>query len=278
MILSNSILVSQQSLDSDDSYAVIESNIDSVNALLERLVEDEEITPEALKSYYVDYYLAQLKNGGFAQYIYNIGCDGDIIEYVQQGLADMQAVKHAALYQKSLDVIDRLSEEQLDRFLDGEFFGDNAERDLLNEFNVEFYTLNDADENLIELNSRWLKAHPQLQALDQDALEAQFDAIAAKIPNLEEREAENLENQPRYVLAIGALCEATGQELDRITAGDPTHEYEGQPSLAWHFLTDAGHFYMLDMGDKALMFHGDTHQLVAEADISYLAEDEEDEG
>ena len=153
-----------------------------------------------------------------------------------------------------------------------------AERDLLNEFNVEFYTLNDADENLIELNSRWLKAHPQLQALDQDALEAQFDAIAAKIPNLEEREAENLENQPRYVLAIGALCEATGQELDRITAGDPTHEYEGQPSLAWHFLTDAGHFYMLDMGDKALMFHGDTHQLVAEADISYLAEDDEDEG
>ena len=35
---------------------------------------------------------------------------------------------------------------------------------------------------------------------------------------------------------------------------------------------------MLDMGDKALMFHGDTHQLVAEADISYLAEDDEDEG
>ena len=59
MILSNSILVSQQSLGSDDSYAVIESNIDSVNALLKRLVEDEEITPEALKSYYVDYYLAQ---------------------------------------------------------------------------------------------------------------------------------------------------------------------------------------------------------------------------
>lgn len=277
MLLSPTILVSKESLNSEDSYDVIDANIASVNELLERLVEYEEITPEALKSYYVDYYLAQVKNGGFSQFIYNIGCDAEIIEHVQQGLADMQATHHAALYEKSLSIIDRLSEEELDRFLDSEFFGDNVERDALNAFNNEFYELNER-EDLVEYNSRWLKQHPQLQAVAEDNLEDLYDEIAAKIPDLAEREAASMDNMPRYALVVDALCEATGQELDRITAGDPSFEYQGTQRVAWHFLTDAGHFYMLDLGDKALMFDADTHKQVAEVDVSDLApEDDDDE-
>ena len=275
MLLSPTIVVSKESLASEDSYDLVESNIDSVNQLLERLVEYEEISPEALKSYYVDYYLAQVKNGGFSQFIYNIGCDGEIIEYVQQGLAEMKAVRHAALFDKSLAIIDRLSEEELDRFLESEYFGENTERDALNETNGEFYQLNE-QEDLVEYNSRWLREHPQLQAVAEDDLEDLFDEIAAKIPDLEERAAQALEDQPRYVKVIDELCEVAGQELDRITAGDPSYEHEGKPTLAWHFLTDAGHFYMVDLGDKALMFNGDTKQLVAEADVSFLDPEEDD--
>ncbi|MBF5002625.1 DMP19 family protein [Diaphorobacter caeni] len=275
MLLSPTILVSKEALNSEDSYDLIESNIDSVNELLERLVEYEEMSPEALKSYYVDYYLAQVKNGGFAQFIYNIGCDGEIIELVRQGLADMQATRHAALLDKSLEIIERFSEEELDRFLDGEFFGENAERDALNEFNGEFYDLNE-HEDLVDFNSRWLRGHPQLQAMSEADLEAAFEAIVEKIPDLEERVAEAQENQPRYVKVIDELCEISGQELDRITAGDPTHRHEGKDVLAWHFLTDAGHFYMVDLGDKALMFEADSHKLVAEADVSFLDPDEDD--
>ncbi|QIL82133.1 DMP19 family protein [Diaphorobacter sp. HDW4A] len=275
MLLSPTILVSKEALNSEDSYDLVESNIDSVNELLERLVEYEEMSPEALKSYYVDYYLAQVKNGGFAQFIYNIGCDGEIIELVQQGLADMQAVRHAALLDKSLAIIDRLSEEELDRFLDSEYFGENTERDALNECNGEFYDLNE-HEDLVDFNSRWLRQHPQLQAVAAAGLEAVFDEISEKIPDLEERAAEALENQPRYVKVIDELCDASGQELERITAGDPTHQHEGKDVLAWHFLTDAGHFYMVDLGDKALMFEADTHKLEAEADVSFLDPEEDD--
>lgn len=274
MMLAPQILVSTQSLQSEDSYDVIASNVDSVNALLERLLDYDEITPEALKSYYVDYYLAQVKNGGFSQFIYNIGCDGEVIEFVQAGLADMQAHEHTALYKKSLAIVDRMTEDQLDEFLDSEFFGENAERDLLNEFNDEFYALNER-EDLVEINSRWLKQHPQLQAMEEEALEDHYDEIAAQIPNIEERTEQALENQPRYVKVIDALCEVTGQELERITAGNPAHKHEGKPVLAWHFLTDAGHFYMIDLGDKALMFHGDTNALVAEADVSDLDDNED---
>ncbi|QNP50501.1 DUF4375 domain-containing protein [Diaphorobacter aerolatus] len=275
MLLSPAILVSKQSVASDDSYDVIDSNIESVNELIERLVEYEEISPEALKSYYVDYYLAQVKNGGFAQFIYNIGCDAEIIEYVQEGLADMQAIGHAALFEKSLAIIERLSEEELDRFLDSELFGDNTERDALNEFNSEFYAL-DEREDLVEFNSRWLKQHPDLQALDEEELQARYDEIAGLIPNLEEREEAAAAGMPRYALVIDALCEAADHELDRITAGNPSHEHEGQQTVAWHFLTDKGHFYMVDLGDKALMFDGDTHKLVAEADVSDLEPDDVD--
>ncbi len=274
-LLSDSILVSKQSVSSDDGYDIIDSNIESVNELVDRLVEYDEITPEALKSYYVDYYLAQVLNGGFSQFIHNIGCDGQIIEFVQEGLVDMQAKEHAALFEKSLGIIERLSEEELDRFLDSEFFGENAERDALNEFNDEFYALNQRDD-LIEYNSRWLKQHPKLKALDEGELEDVIDAIVAKIPDLEEREAAALDNQPRYAQVIELLCDASGRELDRITAGDPSHEHEGKTRVAWHFLTDDGqHFYMVDLGDKALMFDGESNKLIVEIDVSHLDADDD---
>lgn len=275
-LLSPSILVTSESLQSDDSYALVESNIDSVNELIGRLLEYEEISPEALKSYYVDYYLAQVKNGGFAQFIYNIGCDGEIIEFVQQGLVDMRAERHAALLDRSLAIIEDMSEEALDRFLDSEFFGDNAERDLLNAHNSDFYAL-DEEESLVEANSRWLRQHPQLQVVDEEDLEDVLDGIADKIHDIEAREQAAQENEPRYVKVIAALCEATGQELERITAGDPAHEYQGQPVLAWHFLTDQGHFYMIDLGDRAIMFAGDSENQVTEVDVSHLLPDEDDD-
>lgn len=273
-MLATTILISKESLSSEDSYDVVASNVDSVNALLERLVEYEEITPEALKSYYVDYYLAQVQNGGFSQFIYNIGCDGEIIEYVRQGLTDMQAREHAALLEKSLSIIDGFSEEQLDAFLESEFFGENAERDQLNAFNDEFRTLNER-EDLVEHNSRWLKQHPQLQPVSEEALDEHFDEIAAKIPDFEERARQAMEDMPRYAKVIDELCEVADHELDRITAGDPSHEYQGKAVLAWHFLTDKGHFYMIDLGDKALMLDAETHEQIAEADVSHLnAEDD----
>lgn len=60
------IYVSQQSFDDEDEYEIVSSNIDLLNALLNEYLNEDEIHPASLQSYYVDYYHAQVHNGGFS--------------------------------------------------------------------------------------------------------------------------------------------------------------------------------------------------------------------
>lgn len=75
-MLVDHIVVSRKSIKSRDVYAVIESNISVVNYLLEEGAEPDELSPDALGSYYVDYYLAEVLNGGISQFMFN--CCGEI--------------------------------------------------------------------------------------------------------------------------------------------------------------------------------------------------------
>ncbi len=67
---------------------------------------------------------------------------------------------------------------------------------------------------------------------------------------------------------IRALCREAGQNLSRVTAGDPTHKHNGSSVLAWHFITDKGHHYMIDIDGKAMMFNGDSHTKLVALDVS----------
>lgn len=267
MQLSPNIIVSKQSLESKDAYDVIMSNIDCLNTLFEHLLEYNEVSTAALNSYFVDYYLAQVNNGGFSQFVYNTNWDVVVVKHVREGLKAMNAAQHLALFEQSAQLIDRFSDEQLEQFLEGEYFGENEQRDILNAFDDQFYALNEI-EDLIEYNSQWLKSHPQLQVVDENELDALLTEIAAQIPNLAERQQQALEDRPRYFKIITTLCESVAQTLQQITIGS-LEEYEGQNIMAWHFLTDAGHFYMLDLGDRALMIN-DEKQCVRSLDISHL--------
>ena len=68
---SDSVVVSRESLESTDPRALIDSNIGFVNTLLAEHLLPEEISQDAWRSYYVDYYFAQIANGGFSQFVYN---------------------------------------------------------------------------------------------------------------------------------------------------------------------------------------------------------------
>lgn len=263
------IIVSQQSLDSEDTYDIIMSNIDSLNEAFNRYLDYDDVSVAALQSYHVDYYLAQVENGGFSQFVYNTRWDSKIVGWVRDGLIAMQAKKHAALFEKSAAILNQFTPEQLAQYLEGEYFGENHQRDSLSQFDDAFYNLNER-EDLIEINSQWLKKHPQLKVLDEAEIADYLDQAATKIPNLEQRIEAAKKNQPRYFKIIQALCAAVEQDLEEITMGDPSHEYQGEQILAWHFLTEQGHFYMLDLGDKAQMYQGESKDLVVEIDLAPL--------
>lgn len=172
------IVVSQESMQSEDKYDVIYSNILFVNLIREEADdenEDDEIEEEskideliphdAFLSYYVDYYLSQYENGNFSQFVYNTGADFEVIDWIVEGLKKMGSTEHLALLQKQVEVLEAMDEVVLEAFIESDYFGANPIRDLLN--NDSFFTLK---EDLIDLNATWLKAHPDLLVLSTDEM------------------------------------------------------------------------------------------------------------
>ena len=258
-----SVIVSDQSFASADPYDIVYSNIELVNALFREHLKADEIAPDALRSYYVDYYLAQVDNGGFAQFVYNSHWSVLRNGYICEGLAAMKAVRHLALLNESAALVERMGPDRLQTFLANEPFGPNPERDALNVNNDRFYKLSKT-EDLIALNAAWLRGLPCLKVMAADEIKAEVARRGAALPDREERARAALANEPRYLKLIRALIAKAGHELSRVTGGDPTHQHNGQRVLAWHFLTDKGHHYMVDADGKAVMFNGTTKEAVTE--------------
>jgi hypothetical protein len=263
--LDQSVIVSDQSFASTEPYDIISSNIELVNALFGEHLRADEIPPDALRSYYVDYYLAQVENGGFSQFVYNSHWSPLMNGFIREGLAGMKAVRHLALFDESAALVDRLGADGLQTFLESDYFDDNAERDSLDANNDRFSELSET-EDLVALNAAWLRSLPNLRMMTADEIKAEVARRATALPDRAERVRAALENEPRYMKLIRALCGAAGHELSRVTGGDPTHEHNGTRVLAWHFLTDKGHHYMVDADGKAVMFNGTTKEMVTEVE------------
>jgi len=261
--LDPSVIISDQSVASAAPYDIVYSNIEFVNALFGEHLRADEIAPDALRSYYVDYYLAQVNNGGFSQFVYNSHWSPLMNAFIREGLLAMKAVGHLALFNNSAALVDRLGADGLQALLESDYFGDNPERDSLDDNNDRFNELSDA-EDLIALNAAWLRSLPGLKVKTADEIKAEIARRAAALPDRAERVRAALENEPRYLKLIRALIAKAGHELSRVTAGDPTHQHNGQRVLAWHFLTDKGHHYMVDADGKAVMFNGTTKEAVTE--------------
>lgn len=168
------VIVSQDSFSSKQPEDIIYSNISFINILQEEGFEGD-FCHEAKISYYIDYYLTQTNNGGFSQFIYNSGCNDELITLLLEGLEKIQALNHLAFFQKQVDFINNFDEVELAKFLNGDYFGKNPTRDALN--NDEFFTIK---ENLITLNANWLRSLPNLCILSIDQMFEEAEKLLGK--------------------------------------------------------------------------------------------------
>ena len=264
--------------------AVVDANVDVVNAMYAELLDIEEIAPNALRSYYVDFYLTQSLGGGFAQYVFTAPDREDIDAYVRAGLENMGASAHLDLFNRTAAAFDALSEEDADAYLDRDADLD-ADLDggadgvpegvrVLEELDGEFETLLET-EDITALNAAWLRGQPDLLVLDDEELDRHIAERVSRIPNLAERQAEAAEDDlldtPEFEVIIRELCDVAGHTLLKITMGDPNYDHDGETTLAWHFTTDQGEFLMLDDEQEAVMIHPDTKEILAA--VEFEAED-----
>lgn len=251
----DAVVVSNASFRSDEPSDIVESNISFINALFEEYLTADEVSSDALRSYYVDYYLAQVNNGGFSQFVYNSRWSPQCIAYVREGMRAMNAKQHLEAFEGAARLVEQFGQDRLEEYFASEYFGENSDRDDLNAPNDRF-TKVEKKEDLLALNAAWLRTHPRLVVLTVEQIQEEIRRRGEAIPDRERRIAKARTNEPRYMKLIRALCEQAGYELARVTAGDPTRVHEGVQTLAWHFITDKGHHHMVDSGGKAIMFRG----------------------
>ncbi|KUM33721.1 DMP19 family protein [Arthrobacter sp. EPSL27] len=180
---------------------VVDANVDVVNTMYAELLDVGEIAPNALRSYYVDFYLTQALSGGFAQYVFSAPEREEIDEYVRAGLEGMGAAAHLDLFNRSAAAFDSLSEEEADAYLDGDAELDGAPNGggggstaadavrLLDELDGEFEALM-GTEDIVALNAAWLRSQSDLLVLGEEELDRHIAERVARIPNLAERQAE----------------------------------------------------------------------------------------
>lgn len=256
------VTVSKDSFESHDPYEIIQSNIDFINDLFQEHVRYEEVCIDSLKSYYVDYYLAQVNNGGFSQFVYNSNWEPTMVELIIEGLRDMGAIKNLKLFNKSARIVSGMSPKNFQKFLEGEYFGNFLQISHLNKFDDRFFKLQES-EDLIEYNAKWLKSLESTLILNPEQLTQEFNRLVEKIPNKEERRMAALEAEPRYKKIMRALCNAAGQELSHETAASPK-EVEGIQTYAFHFVTNEGHHHMVDVNQKGILYKGHTEEVVVQ--------------
>ena len=262
--LDRSVFVSDASFASSAPEDIVSSNIEFVNDLLAEHFREEEISRDALRSYYVDYYLAQVNNGGLSQFVWNSKWSPPLIGLVREGLCAIKAVQHLKLFNESAAFVDRMGPDRLQGYLRRDYWGTNPDRDALDAAHDHRFIEYSKTEDLVALNAAWLRGLPGLQVKTREESRAEIERRVAAQPNREERKRAALENEPRYMKLIRSLSLKAGHTFSHITAGDPTHQHNGKRVLAWHFFTDKGHHYMVDADGKALMFEHATNKLVAE--------------
>lgn len=244
---------------------VVGDNVSVVNAMYRALLNSEEIAPNSLRSYFVDFYLAQALDGGFAQYVFMSPDRSELDVYIREGLEAMGATRHLELFNRTAELFDSLSEDDAETYLDGdldEVDGRSGDVDAIEALDGEFEELLET-EDVTGLNAAWLRGQEGLLVLSETELEEHIAARVAQVPNLGERQAEAAEDAPEFELIIRELCAMAGYKLEKITMGDPNFEFDGRTILAWHFTTDHGDFAMIEEDDEAFMINPETEEIIA---------------
>jgi hypothetical protein len=281
VLTKESLVLTKESIAGGDQE-IVDANVNVVNAMYAELLEAEEIAPNALRSYYVDFYLTQSLDGGFAQYVFAAPEREDIDTYIREGLEAMGALAHLDLFNRTVAAFEALSEDDAEAYLDGDAH-EGVEEDpdggaapdssvfseavqLLDELDGEFEELLET-EDITALNAAWLRGQEDLLVLDDEELDRHIAERVSRLTNLEERQAEAAEDAlleaPEFELIIRELCDVAGHTLVKITMGDPNYDHNGEPTLAWHFSTDQGEFLMVEDDDEAFMIRPDTRETVA---------------
>ena len=248
---SNEIVVTTSSFSSSNMLEIIYSNSSFLEQLFKKQIKKSEVSPDALKSYYVHFYQEQVTHLGFLNFMYKYSNEKEVIHNIEYALHGMKCFQHLEHFNKVMHIIKRVKGmHNIEKVL--EIKTTSEEGNIFDFFDKRFIQINQ-NENLTTYNYKWLMNHADLQliaseGIENKVLEIQLDIMARY----------KMEN-PKHVQIIKALCKKVNMKYKCITAGDPNNIYNS----SWYFITESGHYYMVEKNREAKMFSSKTKSKIA---------------
>lgn len=180
------IIVPQGAVDAEEAYALPCAVVDYVNHLMHAACyQRDELPIEALWSYHVDYYLAQVNNGGHGQFVANSGWLEATRADIAAGLSAMGQAEAAAIFAE----LERFAIEQPERFAETAEGGGFGEADpVVAALDERFFA--GPSRTIAAANGAWLRRLPHLHAVADRDHRAALDALAQRNTAADARRAE----------------------------------------------------------------------------------------
>ncbi len=170
------ILMSESTNNGNDLYAVVYGNSKIMSFMLNQSVNVEDLHPDALASYYVDYYFSQVNSAGFSKFVHASQWNADMNASIAHGLKEMNSLQHLEFFLKKQEEINSFSSDKLDAYLENVYYTDCPVRAELDE-DKSFYWL---DDEIVDLNGQWLKDHKDTKVLSMDEIFLTLEEILGR--------------------------------------------------------------------------------------------------
>ncbi len=229
--IGDAVVISEKAFNSGEPLAIMCSLIDYLEHLRAALVRDNEISTAALEYNAVDFYIANVANGGHAQFEGNAGeVDLAIFARVGAGLAKIGHHESLHIWERFME-LHRTRSSRMTAYFASDHSTPHPD-DELRALDTLFFSYYG---ELEQANADSLLSHPGLVVLDDTEI-AQYVAYHRDrlSPTYDERRRLRFEAAPPHEQAAMAFCETNGLTYRAILGPTPVND-DGRTGTAWMY-------------------------------------------
>lgn len=262
-------------------FMEIQTKIDEVTGfaqgLWERYFRDVEMPTKVINVSRVNYFVGEVLNGGFLQFVKNSQWNKSFVDGVRTGLGAIGASEHLAVFEGAACLIDEAYEKGHGK-LDNDKFAvtlDQLESEYLSNFKLSRRLSRSVDDSWTWgdrwlcaqiLNARYIAGWQGVRRVPSAAYSATLDRLATGIPDLGARRQMREDARPWEKKAIDRLvAQASFSDIWYTAFG--TREHNGRKVWCWNFTVGRtpgqGHHQVVFVDGEAIMFKGNSDEIVA---------------
>jgi hypothetical protein len=169
------VLLTQECIDNADVAAAVQMNVTILNHFLRTyryLIP--EVAPESVHSYSVDFYYAQVMNGGHGQFAHNAKGMPNTWKFAREGLGLMGANEHLKIFDQFEAIIKAGGERASQIIRNAGFSKEDPEVEALDN---AFYELEKRNP-VTAMNGKWIKSLPNTKILPLNEMQNYINSFS----------------------------------------------------------------------------------------------------